>query len=223
MGLGTSTKTVGGGAAAPVASDFGSFLQSLLQPAGMQTTGGTALARSNPVGQTGDLASAFHQLLSGGAGVAGGINDILQQQKTTDIANLRERYSMGGTGYGTPAATAESRYLGTFTPQAAVQVGQAQNENIARALGLIMPAFQQAFGLGTPQAQTIQQKGFGGQLLSGITGLAGAAAPFFGAGGIFGAGGNGIPAAPDISSLGNMMPQSIPNYNPLVLNPIHWG
>jgi hypothetical protein len=53
-------------------------------------------------------------------------------------------------------------------------VGGLQNQ----ALGQLLQQYGQAFGLGTPQRQTIQKPSFFQNALGAVTGLAGAAAPF---------------------------------------------
>jgi hypothetical protein len=193
--MGVNTKEMGGGSAKPVANEFGKMLLQGLQ-GGFGAVPGQA-------GASGGLGGYLQMLLSG-QGAQGAVTQA-EIAKKKAIGDLRERYSLGGTGYGTPTATAEAQYRANVDPQ----IANIQSQNIAQALSMILPAYQQAFGLGTPQAQLVQTPSFGANLIGGVTSLAGAAAPFL-APGIGSAVGPALGSlaqfSPDIN-VGKMMPR----------------
>lgn len=134
--------------------------------------------------------------------VGGSLQQIIKQQQLGDIANLRARYSMGGTGAGTPGAYAESMYRSQAAPQAAMQIGNLQ-------LQAMQPLLQSMFGLtqrGTPQATSMVSASPFMQVMNMLPGLG------MGAGGLMrgiaslrggGAGGGaGDQALPDDLTLG---------------------
>src|SRR5207245_9212550 len=89
-------------------------------------------------------------------------------QQLVDISNLRARYSMGGTGAGTPSAYAESMYRAQAAPQAAVQIGNLQRS-------FLEPLMQAMYGLtnrGTPQATSMVSPNSFMQVMSMLPGLA---------------------------------------------------
>lgn len=125
------------------------------------------------------LTGIINDILSGGAGNLGGsLQKILATQQAGDVGNLRSRYSMGGTGAGTPSAYAESLYRANAAPQAAMQIGQLQ-------LSTLLPLLQMIMGIsgkGIPQASTLVEPSDFSQFTSGIGDLAkGAGAAMTGA------------------------------------------
>lgn len=206
--MGAKPTTIGGGAATGVANDFAGMLHQALS-GGFNTAGSGAAAAgaagANPVGDTMNIGDALGQLMSGGQGLANSALAIGNNRREENVADLRSRYSMGGTGYGTPAAVGEARFLGEFDPQLAGQVGGLQMDGITKALGFLFPGLMQSQQLGTPQAQTVMKKGFLGNALGAITGLAGAAAPFL-APGIGSVAGPAIAKAGDAIGGGGMEP-----------------
>lgn len=181
--MGASPQTIGGGSARGVSDQLSQFLMMGLQggfnlPQFGQTTPGDALNRSNPVRSTMNFGDAIGTLLQGG-GFENDALSIAANRREENVGNIRSRYALGGTGYGTPAAVGEARFLGEFDPQVATQVGGMRLDSIGKALSFMLPLYQQAYGLGTPQAQTVMKPGFLSEALGTVTGLAGAAAPFF--------------------------------------------
>jgi hypothetical protein len=165
--MGMDTKQVGGGNATHVSDEFSNFLLRGLTTGhfGGQGTAGTAM-------QGTDMGSIMDNLLSGGA--AGPARSLMDKQMTSTIGDMRSRYSMGGTGYGTPGAVGEAQYRSQADPQYAM-LGQDYQ---LKALSMLFPMIQQMIGIGTPQAQMIQTPSMGMNIFNGMTGLAGAAAPF---------------------------------------------
>lgn len=206
--MGVDTKEVGGGSAKPVADDFGKML---LQ--GLQSGFGAVPGSS---GANGGLGGYLQMLLSG-QGAQGAITQA-EIAKNKAIGDLHERYSMGGTGFGTPAASAEASYRAQVDPQ----IANIHSQNVMQALSQILPFYGQAFGLGTPQAQMVQTPSFGANLLGGVTSLAGAAAPFL-------APGIGSALAPSLGALaqfspninvGTMTPRGLPDISRQPLLPV---
>lgn len=166
-----TSRTVGGSPVPGLPQDFMNFLQQGLTT-GMFGNPGQAAWGAQPIGQTQGLAGMLNDVLSGGAGKLGGsLQQIIQQQQAGDVANLRARYSMGGTGTGTPSGYAESLYRAQAAPRAAVQIGNLQRS-------WAEPLMQMMYGLtqrGTPQAVTTLQQSPLMQMMSMLPGLAGGA------------------------------------------------
>lgn len=181
--MGAKPTTIGGGKSTGVAGDWASMLQNWLSggfgsvPGGQQTAGSN-LGRSNPQGQVSNLTEAFSALLNGGAGMANSMQQVADVRRKENVADIRSRYALGGTGYGTPAASGEARFLAEFDPTVAMNAGQLQMDGISRALQMILPLFQQQAQLGTPQAQTVMKPSGFSNALSTIGQVAGIAAPF---------------------------------------------
>lgn len=178
---------------------------------GGQQTAGDNLGRANPIGDTMNIGNAIATLLSGGSNLTNNAMQIADIRRKENVADLRSRYALGGVGYGTPAASGEARFLAEYDPQVATQIGGMQLDSIAKALGFVMPLYSQAFGLGTPQAQTVMKKsGFMNALDTGI-GIAKTAAPFFapGLGAAAAAGGAGASMAPTPNAGGQLGQASI--------------
>lgn len=220
--MGAKPTTIGGGKSVGVANDFATQLQQWLSGGfgsvpGAQQTAGDNLGRSDPQGQVSNLSQAFAALLNGGGGMANSVQQVADIRRKENVNDIRSRYALGGTGYGTPAASGEARFLAEFDPAVAGQVGQIQMDGITKALSMLLPLYQQQAGLGTPQAQTVMKPSGFSQALSTIGQIGSIAAPFipgaapFAAGAkALGGGGGGIPAAPQMGNLGqqaNLAPQ----------------
>lgn len=145
--MGATERTVGGGAAKPVANDFLNFLRTGLNSG---TFGNGA------VDSTKGIAGLLNDLLAGGAGnVGGAMGDMIARQRGTDVANLRARFgSGGGTAFGTPGAYAESNYLAESAERLPVAIGQLQ----LQALMPLLSSLNNATSLGTPQAQSMLEQ-----------------------------------------------------------------
>lgn len=210
--MGAKPTTIGGGKSTGVANDFASQLQQWLSQGfgsvpGAQQTAGDNLGRSNPGGQVSNLTQAFQALFSGGNGLANSVQQVADIRRKENVGDIRSRYALGGTGYGTPAASGEARFLAEFDPAVAGQVGSIQMDGITKALSLLMPLFQQQVDKGTPQAQTVMKPSGFTDAISTIGQVAGIAAPFVmpGLGGAASFAGGGIPKAP---AMGNLQQQA---------------
>lgn len=200
--MGAKPTTIGGGSATGVSDEWAKMLMTGLsqgfgtgampgaQGSG-QTTAGDAMSRANPTGSTMNIAQAIGNLLNNGDSMANGAMSIANNRRQENVADLRSRYALGGTGYGTPAASAEARFLGEFDPQVATQIGQMRMDNITKALSLIIPGYMQSQQIGTPQAQTVMKPSGFTNFISGLGQVAGVAAQFFPGGNPLGAGSNG--------------------------------
>lgn len=179
--MGAKPTTIGGGSARGVSDALSGLLMNGLQGGfnfGSQQTAGQNLGRANPLGDTLSIGNALSTLLSGGSNLANSAMAIADRRRTQNVADLRARYALGGTGYGTPASSAEANFRAEYDPQVATQIGGMQLDYISRALSHILPLYSQAYGLGTPQAQTVMKKsGFMNALDTGI-GIAKGVAPF---------------------------------------------
>jgi hypothetical protein len=176
--MGNSTQTVGGGAAKKPAADFANMLDQILQG--------------------GNVTAALGRLLGGdtSAGI-NAIRDMQNQSKTEDLGTLTAAGGLNTSSRSGTTQAAKSLYLARRAPQDVMQIEDFMDKRQLAALGLLLPAFGQALGLGTPQAQTIQKPSFGKGLLDTATGLAtsvASIAPVFSKGG---------PAAPsDVAGTG---------------------
>jgi len=225
--------TVGGGSAKPTADAFNTFLLEQLQGGGFQ---GMMSGQNNP------SPLSFNTQIDDSNPMFAALQNQMNQQRTLDVGNLRERFS-GPGARGTPGAFAESSYLAQANPANVLAMGQlasgmrsdnradqqAQGQYDLGRMGLdqnimqmLMGAFQQSNSLGTPQAQTIMQPGGFSQFLGGLAGLAPfALAPFTGGAslglpGMFGGGGG---AKPGIGSKDG----SSPNGSGPMQNPMGYG
>ncbi len=160
-------KSVGGGSAKPLATDFLNFLRTGLNSGSF---GGGA------INSTTGIAGLLNDLLAGGAGEVGGaLAQQIERQRGNDVASLRSRFGVGGgTAFGTPAAYAESQYLA----QSAEQLPTALAGLQLSALGPLLAQYGNAVNLGTPQAQTVMQGSTLGAVANAAAGVAGAALPF---------------------------------------------
>lgn len=103
-----------------------------------------------------------------------------------------------------------------------LQNQQQQLQAILGALGPLFGGMQQASGLATPQAQTVQKPSAFSQAISGISSLAGAAAPFMGLGGLgalgglFGGGAGNLNPQTLQGLIGSTPQQQMPFQMPLI-------
>lgn len=168
--MGAKTKTVGGTKGGMgLSDDFVSMLGQLLNGGHTGRPAG-----SNAVANTQGVAGVLSDILAGGGGnVGGSLATLLKQSQERNVNNLRARFgASGGSGFGTPAAYAESNYRAEAAPQIATQVGQLQ----LQALGPVLQSIMGVYDKNTAQAQTIQQKSG----LAQVAGTLGALAPIAG-------------------------------------------
>lgn len=158
--MGMETKTVGGGAARRPASNFLNFLNAHIG------------------GDTG-VQQALERLLGGdtSAGV-GAIRTEQERSKKTDTGLLNAQFGVNTSSRSGVNAAATSDYLARRAPQDTLQIEDYMDKRQMAALQLLLPLFGQAVGIGTPQAQTIQQKTGLGQAFDTGIGIASAAAAF---------------------------------------------
>jgi len=172
--MGSKVSTVGGGAATGLGTDFVHWLMNGLNT-GSFGAGGPA--GSSAVGQTQGMTGVINDILSGGAGKVGGaLQTLINRQNTQNVNDLRSRYgAFGGTGFGTPAAFAESQYRAQEPAQTTSAIGNLQ-------LSALQPLLSSIFGLsqkGIPQAETMVQPSGFGQFLQGLGSVAGPIASMF--------------------------------------------
>lgn len=171
--MGAKTKEIGGGPTVGLAEDFVSSLQQLLNGGGIGTAGSPDAG-----GSTGSIMGILADLLSPGAGRAGGsIKQLLDKQTERDVNAIRSRFgASGGTAFGTPAQHAES----LFRAEAAPRITQAISGLQLQALFPLLQQIGQFSSMGIAPRQLVQQKGFLGEALGTVAGVAGAALPFIG-------------------------------------------
>src|SRR5882762_10081940 len=134
---GNKFNDVGGGPATGLANDFVSLLRgSLFGNFGGQPTAGQRFDAANPVASTQGISGFLQSILGEGAGNLGGsLRDLIGQQQTRDVGDIRSRFGAGGgQALGTPAGYAESRYRAEAAPQAAVATGNLQLGTITQLL-----------------------------------------------------------------------------------------
>jgi hypothetical protein len=181
--MGSKTTVQGGGAAKGVSKDFLNTLDQLLK-------GGTGSWDPNSV------QGAFARLLGGdNSDSINAVRTTQEQQKTEDLQRLAAQFGTSISSRSGVNAMASSRYLSDRAPSDTLALQDILDRRQLAALGLLMPQFGQAVGIGTPQAQVVQKPSFGANLLGGITGIAKAAVPFAG-GGLFNSSGPGYNMAP---------------------------
>ncbi len=173
---GPSTETVesGGGAATPVAEEFGRFLESLFTggtargpgtPQGVSSpTGGgfsftPKFGERTPVDQTTDIMEALNALIAGPdvSGQQSAIQEIIQTSSDREAANLRERFTAGGGSRGTPSAVAEGLFRSEVTPRIAAVTGELElraNRQRMESFFQLMQILLGFSGKGIPQART---------------------------------------------------------------------
>ncbi len=200
------TKELGGGPATGLADSYVSALQSLINGGGMGTAGSP-----NAGGSTMGVMQVLQGLLNPNGQQGKAIQDIISKQGERDVNSLRSRFGAGGgTAYGTPAAFGESLLRSETAPKLTTALGQLQ---LSAALPLLAQ-FGDLSKLGIAPRQLVQQKTGFGQALGAVTGLAGAAAPFF-TGGF----GGGIPGAPS----GDIATGGVTNPNVYGGQPLNFG
>jgi hypothetical protein len=167
--MGTKTREVGGGPAVGLGEDIIKFLQSGLT--GGQFGGGATFG-GNAMTHTQGIAGFLNDILSGGAGNLGGsMQQMISRDTDRNAAAMRARYSMGGTGFGTPAAYGEGVLRSESGPKMAQAVGGLQLQTILPLLQMMM----QMGGKGISQRQMIAEP-------SPWASAASIAAPLIGAG-----------------------------------------
>lgn len=170
--MGVDTKQIGGGGATAVSNEFSNMLLQGLQ-GGFGAVPGTQTGPADAFNRPNSGLGGYLQMLLSGQGAQGLIAQA-NAEKENSIGDLRERFSIAGQGYGTPASVAEARYRGTVDPQ----IANIYSQNVMQALSQILPLYGQQVGIGTPQAQMVQTPTLGANILNGITGLAQTAGQF---------------------------------------------
>ena len=145
------TVGTGGGAAGPVAEDFGAFLQRML-------SGGGGPGR-DPVGQTQGIMQALNELIAGVdvTGQQSAIQKTIQQSSERQVANIRERFTAGGGSRGTPSAVAEGLFRSEVVPRTAAVTGELElraNRQRMESFFQLMQVLLGFSGKGIPQAKT---------------------------------------------------------------------
>lgn len=188
------TRTVGGGGATPTADAFNKFLLDQLNSGQLgQQISGMLSGANNPAQAFNPLTYQVPQMDMNNPQFAA-LQQMLGQQQTQNVANLRERYTQGGGGSrGSGAALAEAGYLAQAAPQNVLAMGQLaeslmapQRQDVLSRMQLAlgqqqlgsqqqMNLINQLFGglgaaqqLGTPQAQTVQVPSAGSQVLGAL-------------------------------------------------------
>ena len=169
--MGSKVSTIGGGAATGLGNDFVKWLM------GGLNTGTFGTAGAGSVNNTTGMTGVINDILSGGAGKVGGaMETLINRQNTQNINDLRARYgAFGGTGFGTPAAYAESQYRAQEPAQTTSAIGNLQ-------LSAMQPLLNSIFGLsqrGIPQAESVLQPSTFSQVLQGLGSVAGPIASMF--------------------------------------------
>ena len=187
MGESIETGTVGGGSAIPTGDEFARFLSQVLTtgqfgnvaPAQLDPETGQAISQQQRIGQgavdqTGGIAAALNAIVQGPdvTGTQSAVQQIIQEQSTRDVADLRERFTAGGGSRGTPSAVAEGLFRSEVAPRLAAATGaldlQASQQQI-QALIPILQVLSQFSGRGVPQAAPFVEKKEG--TLQSIAGL----------------------------------------------------
>lgn len=109
------------------------------------------------VDQTGGLAEALNSIIQGPdvTGTQSAVQQIIQQQSTRDVADLRERFTAGGGSRGTPSAVAEGLFRSELAPRLAAATGALDLEASQQQIQALIPILQvlsQFSGRGVPQA-----------------------------------------------------------------------
>jgi hypothetical protein len=183
--MGGNTSVVGGTPNAGLPADFSNFLRSLI---GGNTAGGDQMS---------SIGNAIRSMLSMDINdpANANLNTALNQQKEKDIGDINARFNLSGLSYSTPAAVGNADYLASSAPNIMNAMGARQMQ----ALSLLFPALGNLTQLGTPQAQVVSKPSTFQDIMGGLTGLTGAALPFFSPGGLFAS--KGLPSAPNVGSL----------------------
>jgi hypothetical protein len=184
--MGPQTKTIGGGAATGFSDDFVKWLSGGLNT-GTFGNPGQQFGAANPIGSTTGVSGALNYAL--GSGAQGDINSVIKQAQQQSIGDLRSRYSMGGTGTGSPSAYAESMFRAQAAPQAGIQLANLRMQYLQPLLQMMMGTAMR----GTPQATTMVSPSPFMQAMSGLSGAAQGASGLMGGLSMFG-GGGGLPS-----------------------------
>lgn len=161
--MGAHEQTVGGGSAKGLGKDVISWLAGGLNNG--QFGGGAIDATRGITGIINQFTNADFTDPNSTA-----LMKLANFQRMQGVNDMRSRYSLGGTGYGTPAASGEALYGAQFDNQLIANLGQ-QKMNVALQLLNIMAGLGSK---GIPQAQTVMQPGFLDSALGTLTGVAGA-------------------------------------------------
>lgn len=142
--MGPKYKEYGGGNAQGLGNDWIQFLQS-----GLKGNFGVGSGMDQTLGAAGVL----NDILSGGAGKMGGsIGDLIHRDIERQRGDLHSRYSaFGGSGYGTPAANAESLFSAEAAPRAGMAIGNLQLDTLKS----ILPLIASTAGRGITQRQGV--------------------------------------------------------------------
>lgn len=171
------TRTVGGGSATPTADAFNQFLLQQLNSGQLgQQIGGMLSGANNPAQAFNPLTYQvpnYNTQVDMNNPQFAAMQQMLNQQQTQNVANLRERFTAGGGGArGSGASMAEAGYLAQAAPQNTLAMGQLadmirmgqqrdlqlQQQDIANRMGV-------AFGqqqLGAQQQMNMINQLFGG-------------------------------------------------------------
>jgi hypothetical protein len=217
--MGAKPETIGGGSARGVSDQFSGLLSQALnggfntQQYG-QSTGMDNFGRANPMKSTMNIGDALGALISGGGTMANNYGALSAQAREKEMGDLQSQFSLGGTGFGTPSAVGQARFAAQFDPQTAMNQSQLQTEGITKALSFLFPSLQQAYGLGTPQAETVMKPSGFTNFMSGLNQVAGVASQFvpFAGGNKSGAGSN-AGTSPQGGQLGQASIYNFPGFN----------
>lgn len=141
MGPTTKEVTSGGDGATGLSDDFIKNILGPLVAGHGGTNGGTPMGQTNganPTGTTGLIGQNIAQLL-GGTDVTDSIQKSIEARQTSDVANLRERYTASGAGSsaGTPAMQAETLYKAKAAPEVALAQAQYKSNTLFPLLQLL--------------------------------------------------------------------------------------
>lgn len=151
--MGAKYKEYGGGSATGLADNLISFLSQGLNTG---TFGAGQAAGGDAVGQSAGIASVLNDILSGGAGKLGGsMNQLIQNDTTNQVNELRARYgAAGGTAYGTGAQYGEGVIRAKQAPALATAVGNLQ----MGAIQSLMQVMAGLAGKGIAQRQGVMEQ-----------------------------------------------------------------
>jgi hypothetical protein len=173
---GGSFETQGGGPAKGLASSFVNHLQKGTKSAGYQqaldrTLSGQALNTNLGRGFEDAIKNMYGIINNSGPAVdynspmANALKQILQQQDTQNVNNLRARFTQqGGMGAGTPAAVAEARYMSESNPRTVAALGNLslqENQLRQQQMGTNLGSLAQMLGNYTSRINQGNQLGAG--------------------------------------------------------------
>lgn len=141
MGYKQTATATGGGPAVGLADSLAQFFQSGLKGnfAGGQNGPAENMGKVDPGARTGGIASVLDDILSAGGGKVGGaLQEIIQQDVTKQVGDVRGRFgASGGTSRGSPAAIAESMIRSQSAPAITSAIGGLQMSALTPILSLI--------------------------------------------------------------------------------------